>query len=207
MATFTERMKEQRKAKDMNQRELAQRLHVSPGAVAMYETARREPSFATIVALANIFGVSVDYLLCRTDIPATAMPAKPVYPLSPPPPVENPVLAEMIEHMIEEKGFHDAPRIVLYTFGALTVEEIERLRCGASPVSFPEERLVRFFRKFPLDKVRAYYRTAGVMLPQAFQDLEIELRELLDRVCMSTDGSPEALEYVLQLAHEVFEKR
>lgn len=47
----------------MNQAELAQKLQVSPSAVGMYEQGRREPSAQTLLAIARIFRVSVDYLI------------------------------------------------------------------------------------------------------------------------------------------------
>ena len=47
----------------MSQAELAQRLHISSSAVGMYEQGRREPSVETLVALSQVFGVSLDYLL------------------------------------------------------------------------------------------------------------------------------------------------
>ena len=46
-----------------SQAELAGRLGVSASAVGMYEQGRREPSADTLVALADIFGVTTDYLL------------------------------------------------------------------------------------------------------------------------------------------------
>ena len=46
-----------------SQAELAQRLRVSTSAVGMYEQGRREPAAETLVALADIFEVSTDYLL------------------------------------------------------------------------------------------------------------------------------------------------
>lgn len=52
-----------RKNAHMSQAELARALQVSPSAVGMYEQGRREPSAATLVALAQIFHVSTDYLL------------------------------------------------------------------------------------------------------------------------------------------------
>ena len=56
-----------RKGLGWNQAELANRLKISPSAVGMYEQGRREPSADTLVAMARVLGVSVDYLL--TGIP------------------------------------------------------------------------------------------------------------------------------------------
>ena len=47
----------------MSQAALANRLGVSPSAVGMYEQGRREPSGDLLIAMANIFHVSTDYLL------------------------------------------------------------------------------------------------------------------------------------------------
>ena len=52
-----------RRAAGLSQGELASRLQVSTSTVGMYEQSRREPSAETLVALARIFGVTVDYLL------------------------------------------------------------------------------------------------------------------------------------------------
>lgn len=52
-----------RRDRGLSQAELAHRLRISPSAVGMYEQGRREPSAALLVALAEEFGVSTDYLL------------------------------------------------------------------------------------------------------------------------------------------------
>lgn len=46
-----------------SQAELARRLQISASAVGMYEQGRREPAAELLVAMASLFGVSVDYLL------------------------------------------------------------------------------------------------------------------------------------------------
>lgn len=53
----------------LNQAQLAQQLQISPSAVGMYEQGRREPSAETLVAMARIFGVTVDYLLTGVSHP------------------------------------------------------------------------------------------------------------------------------------------
>ena len=52
-----------RREAGLNQAELAQRLQISPSAEGMSEQGRREPSADTLVAMAQLFGVSTDYLL------------------------------------------------------------------------------------------------------------------------------------------------
>ena len=49
-----------------SQAELAQRLHISPSAVGMYEQGRREPSIEVLVALSKEFDVTIDYLVTGT---------------------------------------------------------------------------------------------------------------------------------------------
>lgn len=48
--------------KGMSQAELAQKLHLSPSTLGSYEQGRRTPSVNILVALADEFDVSVDYL-------------------------------------------------------------------------------------------------------------------------------------------------
>lgn len=52
-----------RKNQKMSQQKLAQMLQVSPSAVGMYEQGRRAPDYATLRRMAELFGVSTDYLL------------------------------------------------------------------------------------------------------------------------------------------------
>ena len=52
-----------RKKVGMSQAELADRLKISASAVGMYEQGRREPGAQLLVELAELFGVSTDYLL------------------------------------------------------------------------------------------------------------------------------------------------
>ena len=47
----------------LSQAELAAQLQISSSAIGMYEQGRREPSAQILVALAQLFGVSTDYLL------------------------------------------------------------------------------------------------------------------------------------------------
>lgn len=58
-----------RRSAGLSQAELARRLGISPSAVGMYEQGRREPAADMLVAMADIFHVSTDYLL--TGAPRT----------------------------------------------------------------------------------------------------------------------------------------
>lgn len=52
-----------RRKAGMSQSALAEKLNICSSTVGMYEQGRREPSSDILVALSNIFGVTVDYLL------------------------------------------------------------------------------------------------------------------------------------------------
>ena len=61
------RIRELRKAEGMSQKELALNLGVSTSAVGMYEQGRREPDSEKLSGLCEIFGVTMDYLLGRSE--------------------------------------------------------------------------------------------------------------------------------------------
>lgn len=67
MATFSDRFRELRKEKGLSQRELANVLHMSNSAVAMYETGKRQPDLEALEKIADYFNVDMDYLLGRKD--------------------------------------------------------------------------------------------------------------------------------------------
>jgi transcriptional regulator with XRE-family HTH domain len=55
-----------RRKKGWSQAELANRLHISPSTIGMYEQGRREPPIDILVAMSNEFDVSIDYLITGT---------------------------------------------------------------------------------------------------------------------------------------------
>lgn len=65
---FGDRLKELREEKELKQAELANLFNISPSTIGMYEQNRRTPDFALLNSIADYFGVSVDYLLGRTNI-------------------------------------------------------------------------------------------------------------------------------------------
>jgi len=70
---FSERLQTLRKTKKISQAALAKRLNLSQSAVAGWETQGKEPGMDTLTRLAELFGVTVDYLLGRTDNPMTTV--------------------------------------------------------------------------------------------------------------------------------------
>ena len=63
------RLKFLRKQKNISQLKLAMDLNMNQNSVSRYETGEREEDYATLIAFANYFNVSIDYLLERTDNP------------------------------------------------------------------------------------------------------------------------------------------
>ena len=52
-----------RKKAGMSQLQLAEKLNIGASAVGMYEQGRRTPSIELVIQLANLFEVSLDYLI------------------------------------------------------------------------------------------------------------------------------------------------
>ena len=66
------RLKELRKKRGISQVRLAMDLNTSQNSISRYENGEREADYDTLIAFANYFDVSVDYLLGRTDNPKIA---------------------------------------------------------------------------------------------------------------------------------------
>lgn len=69
MSLFHERLKQLRTEKSVMQKDLAELLKVTPRAMRNYESGLHEPSYDNLIALADYFDVSIDYLVGRSDDP------------------------------------------------------------------------------------------------------------------------------------------
>jgi len=67
MATFGERLKMLRESRSITQDELAEELGVSKQAVSQYERGVRRPDFETLSAICDLFNVSTDFMLGKSD--------------------------------------------------------------------------------------------------------------------------------------------
>ena len=63
------RLREIRKKKSISQLKLATDLNMNQNSISRYETGEREADYKTLIAFADYFNVSIDYLLERTDDP------------------------------------------------------------------------------------------------------------------------------------------
>ncbi len=66
------RLKALRKARGISQLKLAMDLNMNQNNISRYENGEREADYRTLIKLADYFGVSIDYLLGRTDDPGNA---------------------------------------------------------------------------------------------------------------------------------------
>ena len=64
-----ERLIELRKTRHLTQKQVAEGASITEVAVQNYESGRRKPNYDTLIALADYFDVSLDYLVGRTDNP------------------------------------------------------------------------------------------------------------------------------------------
>ena len=63
------KLKELRKSRNISQLKLAMELNMNQSTISRYETGEREAGYAELIAIADYFNVSIDYLLERTDNP------------------------------------------------------------------------------------------------------------------------------------------
>jgi len=70
LVTLGERLRELRKSKNLKREELGEIIGLGPRIITFYETNDRDPSLKVLIALADYFDVSLDYLVGRSDDPA-----------------------------------------------------------------------------------------------------------------------------------------
>lgn len=61
------RLKELREKRGISQLKMAMDLGMNQNSISRYETGVREADYKTLIAFADYFDVSIDYLLERTD--------------------------------------------------------------------------------------------------------------------------------------------
>lgn len=65
---FGQRLKALRQENSMTQEQLAKKIEVRRPAISGYETKHQQPDFERLCLIAEVFNVSTDYLLGRTNI-------------------------------------------------------------------------------------------------------------------------------------------
>lgn len=66
---FGERLRSIRKFKNVTQKSIAQAVNVAERNYQRYESGEQLPGFEVLIALADYFDVSLDYLVGRSDNP------------------------------------------------------------------------------------------------------------------------------------------
>ena len=66
-----QRLKSLRLLRGKTQQDLADVLNISRSAYALYEAGRRQLGYESLLALADFYGISLDYLFGRTEVRET----------------------------------------------------------------------------------------------------------------------------------------
>ena len=69
MDTFPERLKQLRKERKVTQVQLSTAIGITDRACQKHEAGENEPSMSALIAIADYFDVSIDYLVGRSDRP------------------------------------------------------------------------------------------------------------------------------------------
>ena len=73
---FKEKLKDCRLSTKQTQKQIAEKLEISPRAYQHYELGTREPNIEMLIKIAKLFNVSIDYLLGRTNNPISHIHCK-----------------------------------------------------------------------------------------------------------------------------------
>lgn len=68
MTTFGEHLKQIRKAKGFTQKDVATAIEITERNYQCYESGSKKPGFDSLIALADFFDISLDYLVGRSDV-------------------------------------------------------------------------------------------------------------------------------------------
>ena len=67
--TFPKTLSALRREKNISQRKAAADLGISQALLSHYENGTREPGLAFVCRVCDYYGVTADYLLCRSSLP------------------------------------------------------------------------------------------------------------------------------------------
>lgn len=121
MFSFGQRLASLRKVKGISQLELAQLLNLGQSTIAMYETDKRQPDVATIRNIANIFHVSIDYLLGFVQEPDNNL-SKP-QDLSLQKALDDPLLVDLLNKMSELNPEEKEHLFVFWNWALQTIQK------------------------------------------------------------------------------------
>ena len=67
MSAFSQRLIDLRKKRGLSQAQAAEEIGVAPRAYQNYEYGKAEPKLSTLLRMAEVYGVSLDYLTGREE--------------------------------------------------------------------------------------------------------------------------------------------
>ena len=142
------RIKELRKKKGLTQIQLANIMHVSQGTISAYEAGTVQIDQETLKALADYFGVSIDYLLGYEN--ATTPPEALT--------VEDYAASGAAVRVTPRPQPQPQPQPSA-SLDAI-IDQLNRLRESAAPLKTDEQNLVEMYRKLPKEAQAAITRFA-----------------------------------------------
>ncbi len=74
---FKDRLKKLRKEQSLTQKELGEKVNLAESTISHYENGIRMPDSSKLEEFANLFNVSVDFILCRTNNRTESIPNDP----------------------------------------------------------------------------------------------------------------------------------
>lgn len=140
------RIKELRKKKGLTQIQLANVMHVSQGTISAYEAGTVQIDQETLKALADYFGVSIDYLLGYEN--ATTPPEALT--------VEDYAATGAAVRVTPRPQPQPQPSASLDAI----IDQLSRLRDTAAPLKTDEQNLIEMYRKLPKEAQAAITRFA-----------------------------------------------
>lgn len=142
------RIKALREKEGLKQDELAKKLSVSPSAIGMYETNKREPNNEIIIKLAEYFNVTTDYLLGKSDVNIDSN----VFPIN-----DNPVKVPVVGRISAGLPILAQENIEGYEF---------------APSSMIKEGFEYFYLKVQGDSMNLKFNNGDIVLVQKQDELE-----------------------------------
>ena len=128
---FGDCLKKLRKEKDVSQQDVAKALGVSRQVYNNYELEKREPDHKMLVRIADYYGVTVDYLLGRVNVPVFVLEKD----------IETPLEKEaVLKNLIVAENFSDDDGDSLKEY--LDLLRIRKMQRNNSEIS--DEQIINF---------------------------------------------------------------
>lgn len=112
MEQFGKRLENLREKKNLNKKDVSLKLGFSPNVYGSYERGERRPSFETLIKLADMYDVTVDYLL-RGTLPKSS--------------TERSAFQTKLNDILDKYDIHDLTLLDLDKWKTLSKSDIEEI--------------------------------------------------------------------------------